>query len=559
MPLNKLALYYHTLKYLKFSQLWFRFVRFLIPLNFFFAPQWSPQPRKFKDKWKQAPFDGEPLVSENPLTFSFLNSQGIIDQKEDWNLATQPKLWLYNLHYHDFLRSKIGGPLKEKILYKWIEQNPWPEGIGWEPYPLSLRIVNWIQYFLRDHDPSCVQLQSLYLQCFSLSKQIEYHLQGNHLFENAKALLFASLYFDTKDSRRWLQKAIKILNTQLIEQILEDGGHFERSPMYHAIILEGLLDIYQLIALSKESVDLETEKQLSKVEQTILHIIPKMLNWLSALSHPDRKIAFFNDSTFEVAITPQSLYQYAESLGFNMPSVEASLVCLEASGFCRAKNENALILADIGSVGPSYIPGHAHAETFCFEFSLKGERLFVNSGISTYTPGRERDYQRGTLAHNTVSIDGENSSQTWSSFRVAKRAKVFDIQTDVQGSQIVFSASHDGYKRLKYGLIHRREWGLSEEKMLIKDSLFGTGIPEVLASFHLHPQWSVLSEEKDIVNLVSSETQNAVWIKFPKEAKVVVESYDYALGFNKKKKGICLRACFAGRVLPYSFESEIGW
>ena len=34
------------------------------------------------------------------------------------------------------------------------------------------------------------------------------------------------------------------------EQILKDGGHFERSPMYHSIVLEDILDLVNVIRTS---------------------------------------------------------------------------------------------------------------------------------------------------------------------------------------------------------------------------------------------------------------------------------------------------------------------
>jgi len=522
-------------------------------------PKISPKPRKFKTLWNQIVVIESPLISENPLTFKYLNFHGVVQHQKDWNSSHHQKLWLYNLHYHDFLLSPIDTSLKHKIIHQWMKQNPWPQGVGWEPYPLSLRIVNWIKYFLSGVHPDACELQSLYLQCYSLDKQIEYHLLGNHLFENAKALFFAGVYFQTKSSQKWFKKGMSLLKEQLKEQILEDGGHFERSPMYHAIILQGVLDLYQLCLIAKKPLDLEMKNEVHDLQQSLYLLIPKMLRWLMCLTHQDGRIAFFNDSTFGVAPSPSDLYLYAESLGFNMPSEMGDLVYLENSGFCRAESKEALILADIGSIGPSYIPGHAHAETLSFEASLKGKRLFVNTGISTYVSGQERLYQRGTLAHNTVAIDGNDSSHVWSSFRVAERAVVYDIEIQDQGASLHISASHDGYKRLKYGLIHKREWNLSERHIVIKDSLLGGGVPDVVVSFHIHPHWSILSQDQKVINLISDEVHHCVQVAFPQEAQLYVESYDYACGFNKKKKGICIRACISNRELPYSLQTEVKW
>ena len=47
-------------------------------------------------------------------------------------------------------------------------------------------------------------------------------------------------------------KSKNLLISELNEQVLKDGAHFELSPMYHQIILSRLLDCIQLIKLNSE-------------------------------------------------------------------------------------------------------------------------------------------------------------------------------------------------------------------------------------------------------------------------------------------------------------------
>ena len=86
-----------------------------------------------------------------------------------------------------------------------------------------------------------------------------------------------------------------------------------------------------------------------------------------------------------------------------------------------------VIIADVADIGPDYIPGHGHADVLSFELSLFGKRVIVNSGISTYELSEDRYKQRSTELHSTITIDNKNSSEVWGGFRVANRAKVFDI------------------------------------------------------------------------------------------------------------------------------------
>jgi hypothetical protein len=160
----------------------------------------------------------------------FLNQSGKIDTEDDWNSPAMPRLWLYNLHYFDDLNA-IGAPdrigLHRTLISRWVGENPPFEGTGWEPYPCSLRIVNWIKWTLSGNELQPDWLESIALQSAWLEKHIEWHLLGNHLFANAKALVFAGLLFEGRGAKRWLSKGHEILQREIPEQILDDGGQFE--------------------------------------------------------------------------------------------------------------------------------------------------------------------------------------------------------------------------------------------------------------------------------------------------------------------------------------------
>lgn len=361
----------------------------------------------------------------------------------------------YMQHYHE---SPSPG-----LIQSWIETNPIGSGAGWEPYPLSRRIPNWIRWALTHPDPglSPVALRSLGEQAGYLSARVEYHLLANHLFVNAKALIFAGCFLDHDP---WLNQGLAILADQIPEQILADGGHFERSPMYHSLILEDLLD---LINLGRAYPGLLPDWS---------PIAGRMLGWLDAMTHPDGRIAFFNDATFGLAPEPAQLHHYAARLG-----VVTKRTQLGGSGYIRLQNEATVVLFDAAPIGPDYQPGHAHADTLSFEMSHHGRRVIVNSGISTYEAGAQRSFERSAAAHSTARIDGRDQSEMWSAFRVARRARPIDVRTD---HQTFAEAAHTGYRRL--GITHRRRIELGG-RLTVTDSVEGNGAHAVELFFHFHP------------------------------------------------------------------------
>ena len=186
-----------------------------------------------------------------------------------------------------------------------------------------------------------------------------------------------------------------------------------------------------------------------------------MARYLEDMLHPDGDISFFNDSAVGIAPDPKATLDYAHELGLDW-SPGAGPLCHHAdSGYIVARCHNQVMLMDVAPVGPDYQPGHTHADTLSFEWSVYGQRVLVNSGTSLYDVSDERLWQRGTAAHNTVAINGENSSEFWGGFRVARRARPFNVQTEQSNEMVVVRAAHDGYHRLRPKVTHHREWRIA--------------------------------------------------------------------------------------------------
>jgi uncharacterized heparinase superfamily protein len=414
----------------------------------------------------------------------FLNHDGEIARPEQWNDPAQSKLWLYNLHYFDDLLAADGEMRRDTqraLIKRWIVENPPPHGNGWEPYPVSLRIVNWIKWHLTGEPLELSMLDSIAMQVRWLSGQVEWHLLGNHVLANAKALVFAGLFFNGSEGDSWLRQGLSIYRRELPEQILGDGAHFELSPMYHAIILEDLLDLVNL------------SRHYGRAGDPVLRDLPELTQrmriWLAAMTHPDGGPAFFNDAAFGIAVSRDELEAYADRLGLPPIAAPGEGLQLFGSGYVRVNVGDMAAILDVALIGPDYIPGHAHADTLSFELSLGSERVIVNSGTSTYAPSVEREAQRATRAHNTVEIDGENSSEVWAAFRVARRARITSLTIRAEPPYEV-RGSHDGYRRLRGRNIHTRTWRMAERTVAVEDEVSGS-YRTAIARFHLAPSASI--------------------------------------------------------------------
>lgn len=524
--------YFHTIRYLKpkqiYRRIWFHLIRPSIDESLSFSL------RDTKNKFCLPVQKKVSLLNKD--TFHFLNSSKSLSDV-GWNGKNNKvsKLWRYNQHYFDDLNAS--GSLRRKLwhdqlLMRWVNENKVGKGVGWEPYPTSLRIVNWIKYKFSQNILSSNSIQSLTLQAQWLSKRVEWHILGNHLFSNAKALVFAGLFFSSKESEVWLKKGLKIIKDELNEQILDDGGNYERSPMYHAIFLEDILDLINISQVYPKAI---REQQVNEW----IKIAKRMFGWLDTMIHPDGEISFFNDAAKGIAPNLNELKRYAQRLGIDYNTVRLNKVThLQNSGYVRLTSNNAVALLDVAPIGPDYLPGHAHADTLSFELSLFGQRLLVNGGTSEYKIGLVRKYERSTKAHNTVVINNKNSSEVWRQFRVARRAYPFDLKIEELENFINISCAHDGYKRLAGKPIHKRNWQFFDSSLIITDYIDGS-FKNAYAYFHFHPSVTIVKTQDSVLKIEMSNGQQVNL--YVKSGRPLIEKSYYSSEFGKRFKTLCLK------------------
>ena len=547
--MNRILLIFNTLKYLKVSQVFFLIKFKVLKKNFFYLKKSHFNIRKSSEKWVDDIPKTNSMLSQN--TFLFLNKKEIVSLKRDWNNKNFSKLWLYNLHYFDDLNSETQSldknKLRLKLLYEWINNNSPFYGVGWEPYPISIRIINWIKWNFKGNSFSKIIEKSLFSQAQFLNHNLEKHLLGNHILTNAKALIFAGLYFNGNQADKFYSKGIKIFNREINVQILSDGAHYELSPMYHSIILEDLLDVINI-----------HNKYSKKLSINLEIIIKKMFSWLNCLYHPDGKVSFFNDTALNIGPNLIDLSNYAKRLGIGIKKFSAKFIYLKESGFVYYKNSDVYLIANIGKIKADYQPGHSHAGTFSFELSLFNERLIVNNGISTYENNIARICERSTLSHSTVSVDNQNSTEIWSSFRVARRPRIIyrKVLQNERCDNLNIKATHDGYSYINGSPVHTRDWFLQENKLTITDQILGKGYHNIKIIFPLYPKVKIKKITSKTIEC--SHKNKKIFFEFTGDGKIecLDSFFNHSFGLSEKNKKIIFDA---SQFLPFTVSTEVLW
>lgn len=433
--MGKISLYWNTVKNLKPGQIYYRIGKILkrsCTLGVRVSCSQEPGPVAVLT---QLDFDPS-FLQRFPLEALMEDRIVILHEAEKfnwdapWKFENRSALWNYNLHYFEFLFPLIKAWLDtgehcylnkiKQMIQGWIRRNPRENGgAGWDPYPTSLRLVNWIScygYLEHDLEESFRQqmLFSMKEQYANLAAHLEKHLLGNHYFENLKTLVICSIFFQNPEMT---EAALRELKKQCAEQILPDGMHFELSPMYHKIILEDMLRTAAVLR--------QAERKDGEIEQ----YLQPMIDASYSLEEGLERIPLFNDCGNNVAKSLETLVLVAKDNFDITPQYKSQL---PDSGYSIFKIGDWKMIVDAGQPGPKYLPGHAHCDAMSFELFHRGRPVLVNCGTYAYQCA-ERGFFRSTAAHNTVIVNDTEQSQCWSAFRMAKGSKVQILQQDAHG------------------------------------------------------------------------------------------------------------------------------
>jgi hypothetical protein len=456
--------------------------------------------------------------------FSFLNLPfESLDRPVDWRRQPRgDRLWQTCLHsgewalslaeaYLSTLEDRYGDVLIG-LMADWIGRNPVGKEPAWEPYALSRRLIawsraavalqgepRWERFWRESLGPSLLQ------QTRFLAANLERDLANNHLLANFRALAWMGLLFPGwAEGSRWRETGLQGLWAEMRRQVLADGVHDERSISYHTLVLQDLLETWNLCLVAKQP-----------VPEDVVPTLENMLRFLEGMRAPDGSFPMLNDTVPGYPAGPRSALLAGRflmgspecglgndpgevSLGagpdpiifgkFPAGKEWAGLPALSVfphAGYCVLRPEaDHWLYFDAGPMGPRPLPGHGHADALSFLLFAGGRWRIVDPGVFSYHDRTWRDTFRSTPVHNTVAVDGADQCVFWGPFRVAypPRVRLGEWgENDVTGE-------HDGYRRLADPVSHRRTIRMTGPgEWEVGDFFSGRGTHDFLFNLQLAP------------------------------------------------------------------------
>ncbi len=427
-------------------------------------------------------------------TLELLNRRLDVSRGLDWEYRGRGPLFAYHLHQHDYLRppGPGGGGLdidaaeaprvRAEVMLDWARRHE--RGVGFEPHPISVRAFTWARFLSTDgalaldDDEAALLRCSLARQIDALDRNIETRLQANHLLSNLMGVVLGGLLFRGDASTPWLRRA-DWLEAELGRQVHADGAHEERSPMYHALLLENVLD---LVNVGRAT----TSAPPASLMATLEDAAARMLGALDVWTHRDGEIALFADSAFRVAQPPAELRRYAAELGI-APRAPARPGVLGEGGYVRLDAGEWTCLASVAGPSPPHQPGHAHCDALAVELALGAERVVTDTGVYEYVPGERRHRARATRSHATLEVGGAEQAEIWAPHRIGGRPNV-ELRSVEPGHG--FEASCAGWSTP--GLVHVRHVAVESSVVTVLDRVeSGSGAAPVCATWPLAPDVGV--------------------------------------------------------------------
>jgi len=553
-PLRHAQLLWHTARYLRLSQIAARLrLRSLATVRRMAPSVAQHRYERLAERsglrppsvlWGRHPIDARvrSLSSEEDWTrsrrraeaarsgrFTFLSEAVDLGQPIAWEAPGQSQLWRYQLHYGAYLLDLLASRPDawhevEAVMSEWISACRLGEAHDpWHPFVVSERVVNWL-FAIQIGAPSAEAVsenvwRSLAQQTTFIERNLEEDVGGNHLLKNLKAMSIASCVWEGATADSWRDRYVTAFDRELARQLLTDGAHYERSPMYHSLVLADAIEVVFALRLGGYA-----------VPRSLADSVRAMVAYLPTITHPDGEIALFNDSVHGEAPPAPNLQAAANTALGEPPDVPLSVrhallgaavttpcrscatsverAATEDGGIARVPvlGGRGLLLVDVGRACPDDLPAHAHADFFSFELSVDKRRLVVDSGVGEYAAGSWREYYRSTRAHNTVSIDDVDQIECWGSFRVARRARVLD-RVAIKGPHLAgVEAWHDGYTRLAEPVqVGRALVALGDRGWLVLDNIKGTGAHTWESYLHAAPDAEVTLAGPDHALLTADE------------------------------------------------------
>ena len=497
-----------------------------------------PMPGGIPD-WNADPVTGTRIALDFGLSIDFRHMPGGVDIKHLWEVNRH--VWWVRLaqawaaSQDVALLQRLGA-----LIDDWTVQCPYARGANWaSPVEHGIRLVNWsLVWHLVGGETSALfageagrarrerWLDCIYRHVRFASDNYSFHSSAdNHLIGEAAGVFVALHTWDCWPAARLLRdRAKRILEAETLKQFAADGVNLEQATCYHKFSLQFLLAAGLCARAVGDDLGAACWQRI-EAAVTFLAAVTECAGHVPAIGDSDDgEVWLLADAPGvrgHVAVLAlgaalfarEDLLAKCEAIGH--PAAERAAWLLDPAGLARIvagdapavsaalptwfpdggyallgqrlhERDELRVLVDCGPLGYNRIAGHGHADALSVLVSSAGEQLLVDAGTYCYNAAPAlRHFFRGTSAHNTLEVDGEDQSVYGASFLWLRDVNCTATRRDVPAGGGCVEASHDGYLRLADPVRHHRRVSVSDDgAILVEDWLDCRAPHRVVQAWH---------------------------------------------------------------------------
>lgn len=325
--------------------------------------------------------------------------------------------------------------------------------------------------------------------------------------------------------REYALLALERLNRQLSTQVMDDGVHWEQSPMYHNEVLRCCLEVLRLAERYKVEVPTEIVDaaramayadrygqkpdgtQLAGGDSDSTDIRDILTAAAFQFKDPVLKSGAFAGLDYE------SIWDYGQIAALTYEALASKepqdmLIWLKESGNWYLRSDwgrNADYLhVRCGGLGG----GHGHFDKLHIDLVVNGEDFLMDSGRYTYVDGKERFRLKSAAAHNTVTVDGQeymHCLDAWGVSGIGMAANTGFCRQ--KGIYTYIQCGHAGYMGQGV-LVNRKILAIGTKAYIICDEFYGSEEHCYEQHFHMAPECLVEKDQHGKIPAVFVEGEN---------------------------------------------------
>jgi hypothetical protein len=511
----------------------------------------------FPPRWNVDPKTGIEAPLEFGLRINYRDATRVGDIKYLWEISRHLELVTLAQAWH-LTKDERYAQGARVFIDSWLEACPYPLGVNWcASLEHAIRLVNWsFAWQLLGSDDSALfegeqgrafrgrWLASIYRHCHFIARHFSRHSSANnHLVGEATGLLVAALTWPLwPESSPWRRQAHAELTREAQLQTFADGVNKEQAVWYHHAVADMLL-VAGLVARAN---DCDFDATYWGALQSMLEFLASIMDvrgGVPAIGDADQGVlarlvpegvpgvkpwpgvyrsllasgaVLFQRPEFRLKageLDDKTRWLLGDAAAARFEALDTSKVQLPVRrsfpcagyyilGEQFETPEEVRIVADAGALGYLSIAAHGHADALAFTLTIGGSPFLIDCGTFAYHVDRAwRHYFRGTSAHNTVMVDGEDQSVFAGPFLWLQHAEATVDEFACSPGLQLLVAHHDGYRRLNDPAVHRRTWryDTASATLAISDELLCSGAHTAEVFWHFAPECQVTCAARRIV------------------------------------------------------------